>query len=105
MTNTFGDRVIELLRRKGLTQRELATAAKITDVSMSRYINGTRTPQAPVVANIANVLDTTADYLLGGDSNGDAETQYCAVQRMIARHSAKWTQEQKNEIIAALVKP
>ena len=63
--NNLGGRIADLLKQSGLTQRELADRVGITEVSLSRYISGNRTPKGPVIANIANALHTTSDYLLG----------------------------------------
>ena len=46
----------EILEAKGMSQRELAEKAGITEVTMSRYINGNRVPKAPVAMCIARVL-------------------------------------------------
>lgn len=63
--NNLGNKINDLLKQSGLTQRELADKVGVTEVSMSRYISGDRTPKGPVIANIANALHTTSDYLLG----------------------------------------
>lgn len=51
------NRIKELLEKKGMTQRELADRVGVTEVSMSRYINGDRTPKGPIAAKIARELD------------------------------------------------
>lgn len=103
MNNILGERISELLNQNGLTQRELASIVNVTDVSMSRYINGDRVPKGPIIANIAKALHTTSDYLLGQEESKDAELEYYSVQRLIARNAKDWTQKQKNDLIAALV--
>lgn len=65
--NVFGRRVSFLLERMGITQRELAADIGITEVSVSRYINGIRFPKMPVINAIVRALNTSADYLLGLD--------------------------------------
>lgn len=68
----LGERISGLLDDLGITQRELAERIGVTEVSMSRYISGDRTPKGPVIANMATALNTTADYLLGvGEENGN----------------------------------
>lgn len=104
MNKTIGERISELLSQKGMTQRELASKVHVTDVSMSRYIKGERIPKGPIIANIAKVLNTTSDYLLGQESTQDTELQYYEVQRLIARNSKEWSQKQKMDLIAALTK-
>ena len=62
---TMGERITKRLDELRLTQRELAATVGVTEISMSRYIRGSRTPNAVVVANIAKALGVTTDYLLG----------------------------------------
>ena len=69
--DSLGNRIVILLRKRGLTQKELAEKTKISEVTLSRYIHGDRQPRANNIANIANVLQTTTDYLLGGENQND----------------------------------
>lgn len=102
--NEVGTRIAELLEQKDISQRELAERVHVTEVSMSRYINGTRTPKGPVLGNIANVLGVTTDYLLGNDEtdSNDSETAYYMTQRAIARNAGKWTSKQKANLVNAI---
>ena len=65
----FIERLKGLMQMYNLTQRELAQRVKITEVSMSRYVNGTRQPRPIILANIARELGTSMDYLLGLTEN------------------------------------
>lgn len=67
--NDFGEKVVMLLKKNNMVQKELAGRVGITEASLSRYISGNRTPKGTVIANIANVLHTTTDYLLNLESN------------------------------------
>lgn len=67
--NNLGGRIANLLKKSGLTQRELANKVGVTEASMSRYISGGRIPKGPTIANIANALHTTSDYLLGAEED------------------------------------
>ena len=103
MENILGERISDLLQKNGLTQRELAEKVKVTEVSMSRYIKGDRMPKGPVIANIATVLHTTSDYLLGQEAEADSELEYYRTQRSIARNAKSWTQKQKADLVNALI--
>lgn len=50
------------LKKLGMTQRELADAAGITEITMSRYINGEREPKASTLYRIAKALKTDLNY-------------------------------------------
>ena len=41
----FGEHLKSLLEEKGMTQAELARRTGLTEASVSRYINGNRTPR------------------------------------------------------------
>lgn len=53
-----------LLKRQEMTQRELAEKAGTTEVSVSRYLRGQRTPRLLTLAVIAQVLGVSIDDLL-----------------------------------------
>ena len=61
----IGDRIKQRLDELNMSQRELAKACKITEVSMSRYINGNRVPKGPMCVTIANALGCSVEWLLG----------------------------------------
>ena len=98
---TLGERIVELLKKAGLTQKQLADRIGVTEAAMSRYIKGEREPMSNVVADMATALRTTADYLLGrGDFLGE---EFSLVKVFVARNSATLTTQQKQELIAALL--
>ncbi len=69
--SVFSERLTTLMKAKGFTQKDFATKAEITESAMSYYVKGTRTPSGDVLIRIANALDTTTDYLLGGTDTVD----------------------------------
>lgn len=103
--NVLGNRIADLLEQKNISQRELAERVGVTEVSMSRYINGSRIPKGPILGNIANVLGVTTDFLLGIESQDNAhtpDTDYYAAQRAIARNAGKWNNQQKADLVNAI---
>lgn len=101
-SNSLGRRIKHLLDANHMTQRDLAKITGITEVSLSRYINGDRTPRAVAISNIANALHVSADELLGTESEESFETEYYRIHRLIARNAPKMTSSQKTELINAL---
>lgn len=63
---SFSDRLNEALNRfwEG-SNRSFAEACHISEVSMSRYLSGDRSPKAAAIARMARVLNVSTDYLLG----------------------------------------
>lgn len=72
--NNLGNRIADLLKQRGMAQRELAVKAGITEKSMASIVSGERTPMGPTVVNIANALHTTPGYLLGKEEKKEEET-------------------------------
>ena len=99
MGRELGRRIFDLLRSKGMQQRELAKRIGLTEATMSRYISGERDPKPEVIANIATALHTTSDYLLGIEPD---EFDFPRVQRMIARNASVLSAQEKKELISAL---
>lgn len=101
--NVTGKRISELLSKKDMTQRELAKRAGVTEVSMSRYISGERVPKALYLSNIATILGTTTEYLLGKEESGDsAQDDFYTTHKLIARNASSWTPEQKSVLARTL---
>ncbi|QUI22037.1 helix-turn-helix transcriptional regulator [Vallitalea pronyensis] len=63
--NSIGYRILNLRKKKQLTQRELAVKVNVTEATMSRYENNLREPKGEIINRIARALHTTTDYLLG----------------------------------------
>jgi len=53
----------EILEAKGMSQRELADKVGITEVTLSRYINGNRVPKAPTAMCIARALGVDVEEI------------------------------------------
>ncbi len=66
---TLGDRIAELRKTKGWSQGELAKKVGVSYTQMSRYeIRGVQ-PPANTLKKLADVFDTTVDYLVSGDKD------------------------------------
>lgn len=100
----FAERLLALLEENGMSQKELAERVGVTEASMSRYLNSERIPKSSILANIATALHTTSDYLLGTEEEGNIDSDYPKIVRLIARNSKNMTKEQKMNIINALIK-
>jgi ribosome-binding protein aMBF1 (putative translation factor) len=61
----FGERVVLLRRRKGLSQPALASQAGMSVTTLNRVENAHQSLYMEKVATLATALGTTADYLLG----------------------------------------
>ena len=57
------------MKENRYSQKQLCEICGITEAAFSRYMTSGRLPKAGILANIANILHTTSDYLLGKESN------------------------------------
>ena len=66
--NTFGDRVKELRKQKGMSQEKLAELLFLeSKATISSYETNRRMSAVDVLAGMAVALETTVDYLLNGE--------------------------------------
>lgn len=61
----FSKRLLALRKRMELSQEELAFKIGTSQKQISKYETGKNEPTANVLHNMAEVLNTTTDYLLG----------------------------------------
>jgi transcriptional regulator with XRE-family HTH domain len=63
----FGARLKELRKKKGWTQKELASKVSIRFSQLNKYESGLHAPPLDKLVELAEVLDTDLDYLLTGN--------------------------------------
>ena len=70
MEKTVGMRIRECRVKMGITQEELAEALYTKKCTISAYETGKIDIKVSVLRDIAKVLNTTAGYLMDGDTMG-----------------------------------
>lgn len=80
MTRGFSERMSELRRRKGASQRTAAAELGISQALLSHYENGAREPGLDFVCRACEYYGVSADYLLGRTDEPDGS----GVQRLHA---------------------
>lgn len=91
--SVFSERLTILLKAKGLSQKDFAKKANITESAMSYYTKGVRTPSGEVLVRIAKALDTTADYLLGSTNDPEIHETHKEL-KYLQRNLSKLDKEQ-----------
>lgn len=69
MMNDIGKKIEERIQELNMSQRELAEKVGVTEATISRYINGDRTPRGDIIPKIALALNISADSLVGNGSD------------------------------------
>lgn len=59
------DKLKQLRRQKGVTQKDVAEAIGVTLSAYSNYEQGIREPNNQILINLCKYYDVSADYLLG----------------------------------------
>ena len=62
--NALGKRIKEARKKLKLTQEALAEKAKISNVYLGEIERGTKIPSVPVLVDLIEALEVSADYLL-----------------------------------------
>lgn len=71
MSKLFAETLRELRIKKGLSQRELATAMYVSQPTVARWENGSRLPNVAMVTRLAKCLDVDTSVLLDSMSEND----------------------------------
>lgn len=60
----IGKKILRIMKEKGMSQKQLATASGITEAAISKYISGERELRITFLKRIADALDVPADEFL-----------------------------------------
>ena len=97
--NIFARRVKELMDENRYSQKKICELCGITEAAFSRYMTSDRMPKTEILANIANILHTTSDYLIGND----AKYGYEQLQVVLASSKDDLSINQKKELVKILM--
>lgn len=96
-------RLREEMIRNNMNQSQLAEKVGVTIVSMSRYVNGSRTPRAITLQKMALALGVTPEYLLGKTDTEHQDITFAKVRISIKESGHRWTGTQIRELINLLI--
>lgn len=74
--NIFAERLALLMKERGSTQKDLASATGITRQAISQYMDGSVQPNIEKLYMICQFFNVSADYMLGLETDGAKLTQY-----------------------------
>lgn len=96
-------RLNHILKTAGMSQVELANRTGFSEVTISRYVNGSRMPSAYAIYKMAEALNVTTDAILV-DSYICDERAWNYAYRTINAHSKDWSMDAKFKLITMLAK-
>lgn len=100
MSALIGAKLAALLGERGMSQKELAEAACLTPMSVSRYDNSEREPRSLTIAALADALGVKPSNII--ETNDEQELNTAI--RLVSRNMGKLAEAQRAELIAALTK-
>ncbi|MCR5457176.1 MAG: helix-turn-helix domain-containing protein [Clostridiales bacterium] len=98
---SWKEKVLNLMEKKNLTQKDLARLSGITESSVSRYLRSEKRPRLDIVINFAKALNVETTYLL--DDEEKSISAYNAISTAVARYGNELTPEEKNQLIALIL--
>ncbi len=101
--NQIADNLRRKLYETGMSQKMLSDAVGVTEVTISRYVHGIRTPRAPILEKMATALRTSPEDLLGMPDLEDSEAAFYRVIYKIKTHAGEWDNKHKKAVIWALM--
>ena len=98
---TWQEKVKELMKNQGINQKKLSQLSGITEASISRYLKCERTARLDIIINFAK--NVTTEYLLNDDEETNLKP-YQEIATAIARNGNALTAEEKNQLIALILR-
>lgn len=95
----FKDKIAELMKKEGISQRELAKEIQINESAMSRYLSGERTPRVDIVTKLARYFNVSLEELL---DESVANTDFREIRGLVARNASNLSNEEISELITLL---
>ncbi len=95
----FGDKLIQLLDEKEISQKDFAATLNIAPTTLNGYIKNKRQPDFDLVKRIAFILNVTTDYLLDYNGNGPV----LSVKEMSLIYRLRELDESQQDVIYDLV--
>jgi transcriptional regulator with XRE-family HTH domain len=105
MNKQISERLEAVLEEKNIKQKELAKAIGVTEVTISRYLNGERKPRPDIIIKMADYLGVSTDYLLGmTESTQPAGKSFASVEGHLEEDSLKTEDKHKHTFGAKIKK-
>ena len=68
---TFAEKLVQLRKREGYTQEEVADRLEVSRQAISRWEMGTAVPDSSNLLQISKLFNVSTDYLLNDDYESD----------------------------------
>ncbi len=99
----FKDRLKEIRKQQGISQNELANRVGIHVTNISRYERGENKPTTQVLSLMANVLNTSVDFLMNGTVDENAAVSISDKELLQQFKRATLLSETDRQIVKKLI--
>ena len=103
MANVISINIADILRAKGMTQKELADASGINEAAISHYVKGDRIPRGLNLARIADALGVSLDELRQENEITGRDHDLQVAKTLIARNASNMSKQEKMEFVSLLL--
>lgn len=107
MDNDTGERIKQLRKQKGLTQKEFCERINAKQSKISYIERGTNEPGIEIIKTICKAFNISADWLLFGDKDEDTtnkppEKNFSKQQQEIISITDRLTEQQQSELLGVI---
>ena len=85
----LSDKIVNLRKKNGFSQEELAEKLNVSRQAISRWESGTAQPDASNILNLSKLFGVTADYLLNDDYQSDLDVPVVKQTNFAAKDKVK----------------
>lgn len=103
MANIISINIADVLRAKGMTQKELAESSGINEAAISHYVKGDRIPRGLNLTKIADALGVSTEDLKQENEITGRDHDLQVAKTLIARNASKMSKEEKLEFVSLLL--
>jgi transcriptional regulator with XRE-family HTH domain len=90
ITTLFGKRLREMRKKRGMRLQEMADKLGVAKSTYAGYESGYRQPDLQVLAQTAEILKTSADYLLGLTDNPYPKEPTRNLKELLKENDLHW---------------
>lgn len=97
------DKILELMKKEGISQRELSRKIEINESALSRYLSGERTPRIDILTKLARYFNVSVEELLD-DNDNSYSSDFIEIRTLVARNASNLSNEEISNLITLLSK-
>ncbi|GHS91008.1 hypothetical protein FACS1894203_0980 [Bacteroidia bacterium] len=98
----FSQRLVETIRKRGLSRYRIAQDTKITEATLSNYCNGKVNPSPSIVKQLADYLGVDYNWLLIGEESKEILSSSNVLSDSTSTYRARKKKYSKNDLSSVI---